>query len=85
MRKKDYTGCRFVSPREAANQTGIGAKAIRQGCIDKRIPHIKIGSDYRIDMPAYLEMLGQQSRSNVADQQCLESMEKSKKRKKVTP
>ena len=48
----------------AAAITGLSTKYIRRGCISGEIPHIKVGPDYRINMPLFLEMLNNESRDN---------------------
>ena len=51
----------FQSIRGAADITGISAKAIREGCKAGRIPHIRVGADYRVDMPIFLALLHESS------------------------
>lgn len=47
----------FQSIRGAAEITGISSKAIREGCRAGRIPHVRVGADYRVDMPNFLALL----------------------------
>lgn len=51
----------FQSIRGAAEITGISAKAIREGCKAGKIPHVRVGADYRVDMPNFLALLHQAS------------------------
>ena len=45
------------SVRGAAEITGLSRYYILKGCQDGTIPHIKVGTDYRIYMPLFLEQL----------------------------
>ena len=51
----------FQPVRGAAEITGISAKAIREGCKAGKIPHVRVGADYRVDMPNFLALLHQAS------------------------
>lgn len=51
----------FQPIRGAAEITGISSKAIREGCRAGRIPHIRVGADYRVDMPNFLALLHEAS------------------------
>jgi excisionase family DNA binding protein len=63
MRKKQIDRDALFQPiRGAAEITGFSVKYIREGCKAGEIPHIRAGSDYRIDMTAWLEMLHSASR-----------------------
>ena len=57
MRSKIDKDAVFQSVRGAAEITGFSTKYIRQGCKDGTIPHVMVGSDYRVNMPVYLERL----------------------------
>lgn len=52
----------FQPIRGAAEITGFSTKFIRSGCIDGTIPHIRVGCDYRVNMPLYLAQLNDASR-----------------------
>lgn len=54
----------FQSITGAAVITGLSTKYLRRGCIAGEIPHIKIGPDYRINMPLFFEQLNNESRGN---------------------
>lgn len=56
----------FQSVRGAAAITGLSVKHIREGCRAGTIPHIKVGTDYRINLPLFLEQLTEQSVSGGA-------------------
>ena len=51
----------FQSIRGAAEITGLSSKAIREGCKAGRIPHVRVGADYRVDMPNFLALLHEAS------------------------
>lgn len=55
----------FQSCRGAASITGLSVKYIRAGCADGTIPHIRIGSDYRINMPLFLSQLNNASAGKI--------------------
>ena len=55
-------GATFQSPRNAAIITGLSVGFIREGCKAGRIPHIRVGSDFRVNMPAFLTLLEKESR-----------------------
>lgn len=52
----------YQSPRATAYLTGLAHGYILQGCKDGTIPHIRVGTDYRINLPAFLEQLDRESR-----------------------
>ena len=62
MRKKTDRDALFQSIRGAAEITGLSTRYIRDGCRNGTIPHIRAGSDYRINMALFLEDLNKQSR-----------------------
>lgn len=63
MRKKEIDrSALFQPPRGAAEITGFSVKYVRDGCRNGTIPHIRAGSDYRIDMTAWLDLLHSASR-----------------------
>lgn len=47
----------YQSPRNAAYITGLSLRYIRDGCRSGTIPHIRVGSDFRVNMPLFLERL----------------------------
>ena len=47
----------FQSVRGAAEITGLSRYFILKGCQDGTIPHIRVGIDYRINMPLFLAQL----------------------------
>lgn len=51
----------FQSISGAAYRTGMSCAYIRQGCKAGTIPHIRVGTDYRINMPLWLAQLNEQS------------------------
>lgn len=51
----------FQSITGAARLTGLSRYYIRCGCQDGTIPHIKVGSDFRINMGLWREQLDRQS------------------------
>lgn len=52
----------FQPIRGAAEITGFSTKYLRDGCRAGRIPHVRVGSDYRVDMPLFLKLLRAESR-----------------------
>ena len=51
----------YQSPRNAAYLTGLSVRYIRDGCRENRIPHIRIGNDFRVNMSMFLEQLKAES------------------------
>lgn len=51
----------FQSIRGAAYLTGLSAAYLRAGCKAGTVPHIRIGADYRVNMPQLLALLDAQS------------------------
>ncbi len=51
----------FQPIRSASEISGWSMKAIRAGCKAGTIPHLMCGSDYRINMPLWIEQLNAQS------------------------
>ena len=62
MRRATNKDAIFQPISGAAAITGISTKAIRQGCQTGEIPHIRVGADYRINMPLWIEMLNNASK-----------------------
>ena len=60
-RKKIDPAATFQSPRGAAEITGLSRYFILKGCQDGTVPHIKVGTDYRINMPLFLAQLERNS------------------------
>ena len=57
MRVKIDKDAKFQSIRGACEITGLSQKYLRDGCRSGEIPSIMVGSDYRINMPLFLEQL----------------------------
>jgi excisionase family DNA binding protein len=57
MRVKIDKDAKFQSIRGACEITGLSQKYLREGCRNGEIPFILVGSDYRINMPLFLEQL----------------------------
>ena len=51
----------FQSLEGACRITGLSTWYLRNGCKSGRIPHIMVGSDYRVNVPALLAQLNQES------------------------
>lgn len=45
----------------ASRISGLSTGGIRKGCRDGKIPHIRVGKDYRVNMRVWLEQLDAQS------------------------
>ncbi|MCD8161331.1 MAG: helix-turn-helix domain-containing protein [Clostridiales bacterium] len=56
----------FLSISDTCKVTGLSQYAIRKGCVEGTIPHIKSGRTYLIDVSALLEQLHEKARSNAA-------------------
>lgn len=54
----------FQTITGAAYLTGLSAGFIRAGCKQGQIPHIHVGTDYRVNMPLWRQQLDQQSACN---------------------
>ena len=52
----------FKSIPETCFVTGIGQGTIRKGCKEGKVPHIRRGAKYLVNVPAYLEMLNEESK-----------------------
>lgn len=62
MRRKEIDRNAVFQPiRGAAEITGLSQSYIRAGCKENRIPHIMCGADFRVNMPAFLSMLDEES------------------------
>lgn len=51
---------RFQSVNSEARLTGFSRGYIIRGCRDGLIPHIRVGTDYRIDHAAWMTQLSEQ-------------------------
>lgn len=58
------TDAPFQSPRNAAIISGLSVAYIREGCKSGKIPHIRVGVDYRVNMPRFLDLLEKESQVN---------------------
>lgn len=54
----------FLSPAGASRVTGFSVRWIREQCRKGKCPHIRVGSDFRINMPAFLAQLDAESQGN---------------------
>lgn len=52
----------FLTIRNACAKTGLSMHYIRTGCREKKIPCIKSGNKYYVDMQAFSEQLHQESK-----------------------
>lgn len=55
----------YQSPTHAAYISGFSVWYIRQGCKTGTIPHIRVGRDYRVNMPLWLEQMEHESRGGI--------------------
>ena len=60
--KASDAGAIFQSIRSAAAITGLSTCYIRDGCKAGTIPHVRCGTDYRINLPLWLEQLNAESK-----------------------
>ena len=51
----------FQTIRNTARLTGLSAYYLRAGCKDGSVPHIMVGSEYRINVPQLLDKLNAES------------------------
>ena len=56
-RKIRYEGAAFQPLRETARITGLSESFLRKACWKNVIPYIRVGRDYRVNVPRLLEML----------------------------
>lgn len=57
-----------LQPISAASfLTGLSQKYIRDGCKAGTIPHVKIGSDYRVHLPEFMAQLAAESKNCIND------------------
>ncbi|MCC8078632.1 MAG: hypothetical protein LIO57_00975 [Oscillospiraceae bacterium] len=47
----------FLNINDTAAHFGLARSFVRAGCIAGRIPHIKCGQKYMINIPMYMEQL----------------------------
>ena len=66
-RRKFDRDAPFQPIRGAAFITGLSAGFIRAGCKAGTIPHVRVGSDYRINMRVWLEQLNAQSIIHISE------------------
>ena len=53
----------YKSLRETAFLTGLSVGFLRTGCKSGKIPHVKVGQEYRVNMPLLLEQLEAEARA----------------------
>ena len=51
----------FQTIRNTARLTGLSAYHLRRGCKDGTIPHIRVGVEYRINLPRLMDRLNAES------------------------
>ena len=54
-------GAPFQPINAAARLTGLSRGYLRHGCRSGEVPHVMVGREYRINIPALLEQLQAQS------------------------
>ncbi len=58
MNKNQHTeNAPFCSIREASMRTGLSIGYLRTGCQTGNVPHIKVGKNYLVNIPALLKKL----------------------------
>lgn len=55
----------FQGIDDTARLTGASRCFVRAGCRDGSIPCVKFGTKYMVNLPAFLEMLDEQSRNGL--------------------
>lgn len=48
----------FLPIREACEVTGLSQRFLREGCKAGKVPHVRSGAKYLINLPALLKKLG---------------------------
>lgn len=61
------TNRQFVTVRQAVKITGLSERFIRMGLSDGRIPHLKVGVKYLINLPQFEKWLDSESQKVIAD------------------
>lgn len=51
--------------QETARGLGLSVFYLRKGCKEGRIPHIRVGCEYRVDVQALMEQLHREAQENV--------------------
>lgn len=51
----------FVTVKQAVKSTGLSEHFIREGLRNGRIPHLKVGVKYLINLPQFVEWLNAES------------------------
>ena len=64
MRSKTEATAPFQSISSAARLTGLSAGFIRAGCKAGMLPHVRVGADYRVNVPKLLALLDELSTAN---------------------
>ena len=59
---EEYKGKPFQGIRETANTTGFSQFSIRQGVKAGTIPHIRSGKKILVNVPAFLNLMDEQSK-----------------------
>ena len=57
----------YQSIRGTARITGLSQIFIRSGCKAGTIPHVMCGSEYRINVPLFMEQLNAQAASSIQE------------------
>ena len=52
----------YQSVKNAARLSGLSTYSIRKGIKEGRIPFIRVGNDFRVNLPAFLRQLEEESR-----------------------
>lgn len=59
----------FVTVKQAVKSTGLSEHFIRDGLKNGRIPHLKVGVKYLINLPQFVEWLNAESQRVSASEQ----------------
>ena len=60
-----FNGKPFQSIKETANTTGFSQFSIRQGVKAGKVPHIRSGKKILVNVPAFLNLMDEQSKRGV--------------------
>ena len=65
MRSQADRTARFVPPKVAGELMSVSGAWVYEQCRAGKIPHIRVGRDYRVDMVEWQKMIDEQSRNSL--------------------
>jgi hypothetical protein len=61
----------FQGLRAASRITGLSQGFLREGCKNGTIPHIRVGQEYKINLPLLVRLLDGESLENLKTEVCM--------------